>query len=224
MGGGGGAPLIGIAGGGGGAPPDGIGGGGGAPPVGIGGGGGAPPVGIGGGGGAPPVGIGGGKAAPKDGIGGGGGGGENARVASLSTSLPSGLVSPGLLRPPEPPLGVSCPVAVALNGRGGPMLPKSMLASCFAEPPVGASGPSSSDEDAESTTDQSSSSGRTRSCRPVSCCVSGAATLELGAALVDRVGAEDGAVPACVIRWKGFMFAPAPGEASGTAAGVVDLK
>jgi len=42
-------------------------------------------------------------------------------------------------------------------------VPNNMDASCFALPPVGFSvSPSSSEDDVESTTDQSSSSGRTR--------------------------------------------------------------
>lgn len=43
-------------------------------------------------------------------------------------------------------------------GRGGPMVPKRMEASCFALPPVGAESSSSSSLSDDSTTDQSSSS------------------------------------------------------------------
>ena len=53
--------------------------------------------------------------------------------------------------------------SIADRGRGGAIVPKSMEASCFALPPVGLFVSSSSSEDeVESTTDHSSSSGRTR--------------------------------------------------------------
>ena len=54
--------------------------------------------------------------------------------------------------------------SMAERGRGGAIVPKSMDASCLADPPVGtASSSSSSDESSvESTTDHSSSSGRAR--------------------------------------------------------------
>lgn len=53
--------------------------------------------------------------------------------------------------------------SIADNGLGGAIVPKSMDASCFALPPVGFSAlSSSSDDEVESTTDHSSSSGLTR--------------------------------------------------------------
>lgn len=134
-------------GGGGGAPIPGIGGGGGAPMLGIGGGGGAPALGMGGGGGgalgdAPP------KAEPE-GIGGGGG------VPVLSIGGADGVegLSTGVL-------GISFS-SIAERGRGGAMVPNRMEARCLALPPVGWS-ISSSESSVESTTDHSSSSGRTR--------------------------------------------------------------
>lgn len=118
--------------------------------VGIGGGGGGPPLGNGGGGGAELLGIGGGGGAPPVGIGGGGGGAGGLKAPSLGAGL----------------LGFDATPA-ADNGRGGPIVPKRMEARWRALP---APGPSSSDESSslsEPTTDQSSSSGRTRDVRPV---------------------------------------------------------
>lgn len=119
-----------------------MGGGGGAPPLGIGGGGGANIPGIGGGG---EGGSGGGGGAPPLGIGGGPGGGGGADVGLVTAGL-SGL---GLL------------FSILLSGLGGPIVPKRMEASCLALPAPGLSS-SSSELSAESTTDQSSSSGRAR--------------------------------------------------------------
>lgn len=116
-----------------------MGGGGGAaiPGGGGGGGGGAP--------GAPELGIGGGGGALALGIGGAGG----------------GELKPGEAMAGE--VGVEPePIPAAERGRGGPMVPKRIDARWRAPP---APGPSSSDESSslsESTTDQSSSSGRTR--------------------------------------------------------------
>ena len=83
---------------------------------------------------------------------GGGGGGEDMAVAVLGVGG-AGLV--GLSR--------NFLSSIADKGLGGAIVPKSMEASCFALPPVGALLSSSSSEDeVESTTDHSSSSGRTR--------------------------------------------------------------
>ena len=122
----------------------------------------------GGAGGAPcrPGGGGGGAGgAPIDGIGGGGGA---AGGAPLSSKLPgieeasgeekASWKGAGLLG-----LSVAFLSSNADKGLGGAIVPKSMDASCFALPPVGFSVASSSSEDeVESTTDQSSSSGRAR--------------------------------------------------------------
>lgn len=52
---------------------------------------------------------------------------------------------------------------MAERGLGGAMVPNNMDASCFALPPVGLSASSSSsDDEAESTADHASSSGRMR--------------------------------------------------------------
>lgn len=178
------AGILGIDGAGG-APAPGIGGGGGGPP-------GAPAPGIwGGGGGAEglPDGSGGGGGAFDGlafGIGGAGGGpddavGDAGVIATAGLSRPVGLFLSSM----------------AESGRGGPMVPKRMLASCFAEPPVGPS--SSSDEElaSSSTTDQSSSSPpRVR---------------------VRAVGADAG--PFCPSRWKGLVDSAAAGVGTDGAAG-----
>ena len=52
--------------------------------------------------------------------------------------------------------------SMADRGRGGPMVPNSIEANCFALPPVGRSSSSSEESFESSTTDHSSSSGRTR--------------------------------------------------------------
>jgi len=119
------------------------------PMLGIGGGGGAADG--GGGGGGPlgaPLGIGGGGGAELDGIG-GGGGGENAPDpgAGLLGSLPA-------------------PLPVALNGRGGPIVPKSIDANIFALPAPGFSSSEESSSLSDPATDHSSSSGLTRLIRP----------------------------------------------------------
>lgn len=138
-------PLAIPGGGGGGA-------GGGVPGIlGRGGGGGAagaPEVGIGGGGGG---GAAGGSPSSKlPGMGGGGGG-------DMATAI-LGVGSAGLVG-----LSVDFLSSIADKGLGGAIVPKSIEASCFALPPLGLSLSSSSSEDeVESTTDHSSSSGRTR--------------------------------------------------------------
>ena len=54
-------------------------------------------------------------------------------------------------------------LSIALSGLGGAMLPNRIEASCLALPPVGRSSSSSEEcSSLESTTDHSSSSGRTR--------------------------------------------------------------
>ena len=136
-----------------GGPPDIPGGGGGG-----GGAGGAPKPGIGGGGGALELGIGGGRggaaagASPSSkppGIGGAGGGGDIAAPVL-------GVGGAGLV-------GVSGFLSsIADRGLGGAIVPNKIDASCLALPPVGLSVSSSSSDEVESTTDHSSSSGRTR--------------------------------------------------------------
>ena len=128
----------------------------------------------GGGGGAggafgiPGGGGGGGAAgAPDEGIGGGGGA---AGGGPSSSKLPGiteadggekavlGIWGVGLLG-----LSVNFLSSIADKGLGGAIVPNSIDASCFALPPVGFSASSSSSEDeVESTTDHSSSSGRIR--------------------------------------------------------------
>lgn len=144
-----GGPLDIPGGGGGGAggalgiPAGGGGGGGGA-----GGAAGAPDVGIGGGGGGGAVGISSSSKVP--GMEGGGGGDMAVAVLGVRDA---GLVG----------LSVDFLSSIADRGRGGAIVPKSMEASCFALPPVGLFvSPSSSEDEVESTTDHSSSSGRTR--------------------------------------------------------------
>lgn len=77
------------------------------------------------------------------------------------------------------------------RGRGGPMVPKRMAASCLAPPPVRSSS-SSSDSSVDSMADHSSSSGRAR----------------VRGALVAL------ATFSCVRRWKGFV------DTAGSAGGV----
>ena len=86
--------------------------------------------------------------------------------------------------------------SIADNGLGGAIVPNRIDASCLALPPVGLSASSSSEEDeVESTTDHSSSSGRTRDGRlPVGVEVRG-------------VGNDWDLTDSCcwVRRWKGFV-------------------
>ena len=118
-------------------------------------------------------GIGGGGGAPVDGIGGGGGGGA-AGAASTLSSKPPGIGGAGegdmtALGGPAGLVGLATEglSSIAERGRGGAIVPNSIDASCLALPPVGLSGPSSSSEDeVESTTDHSSSSGLARDTRP----------------------------------------------------------
>ena len=104
---------------------------------------------------------------------GGGGGGEAVVDSRFGGSKLPGMGGGGNGEVGTPILGVGGPgleglsidllSSIADKGRGGAMLPKSIDANCLALPPVGFSGPSSSsDEEVESTTDHSSSSGRTR--------------------------------------------------------------
>ena len=159
----------------------------GAPPGGGGGGGaggaalGGIPVGGGGGGGgavgASDGGSGGGGGAPVDGMGGAGGGapseGSEGGGGDDSPDVPGVEIGGGLTG-----LSIDFLSSMAERGRGGAMVPKSMDANCFALPPVGFSGPSSSSEDSDSAADHSSSSGLIRVARlPVGVdergCVSG---------------------------------------------------
>lgn len=140
------------------------------------------PGGGGGGGGGGAVG-GRSSAEPKlPGIGGGGGGDIGAPVLGVGGAGLDGL-SPDFFS------------SVADSGLGGAIVPNSIDANCFALPPVGFSGPSSPSEDeAESTTDHSSSSGRMRDGRfPVG---------------VEVKGGNDCAFAAsccCARRWKGLV-------------------
>ena len=151
----------------------GIGGGGGAPILGIGGGGGAVELGIGGGGGPAELGIDGGSGgAVLPGIGGGGGtsvmGINGGGRGASSTGTFGALSGCGVLGLPGSSLSLSpfFPSSIALSGLGGAIVPNRILARCFADPPApGRSGPSSSDDEAESSpslldskADQSSSS------------------------------------------------------------------
>ena len=144
-------------------PPGGGGGGAGGPPDIPGGGGG------GGAGGASKPGIGGGGGALEVGIGGGGGGA--AAGASPSSKLPGmgGAGGGGDIAAPVLGVGGAGLVGVsgflssiAERGLGGAIVPNKIDASCLALPPVGLSASSSSSDEVESTTDHSSSSGRTR--------------------------------------------------------------
>lgn len=140
-------------------------------------------------------GIGGGGGAPAFGIGWAGGGEVGPPIAGLVGVLP-------------------IPVPVADKGRGGPIVPKRMDARWRALP---APGPSSSDESSslsESTTDHSSSSGRTRERGPVGWLMSGAAFVASG-----EVGGR---------RWKGFVetaeFADGEATAGSADGGACFLK
>ena len=85
------------------------------------------------------------------------------------------------------------------------MVPKRIDASCLALPPTGRSSSSSVVSLSESTTDQSSSSGRTRDGRvPVGVLVSS--------------GATDLAFSCCVRRWKGLVDTSLGGEVTDVAA------
>jgi hypothetical protein len=106
--------------------------------IGGGGGGGAP--------GAPPVGI------------GGGGGGAGGAVALGSRGAGGAAVGPVPIAGLD---GAEFPPA-AERGRGGAMVPKRIEAKCLAPPAIGPSSSEDSSSLSEPTTDQSSSSGRTR--------------------------------------------------------------
>ena len=161
--------------------------------AGGGGGGAGGASGISGGGGA--------DGAPIEGIGGGGGGATGG--SPPSSKLPGigdacegertavGTEGAGLLGLSTDFLSSSADI-----GLGGAIVPNSMDASCFALPPVGLSAFSSSSEDeVESTTDHSSSSGRTREGR-------------LPVGVDDRGGGRfwDFADSCCCVRrWNGFV-------------------
>lgn len=164
-----------------------------------GGGGGGTPAGPGGGGG------GGGGGPPADGAGGGGGGGGTAADAPLVSEVSAGAAG-GAGGGGGGVTGFSCTgvgdlegdllSSMALRGRGGPMVPNRMLASCFALPaPVRSS--SSDDESSlsEPSTDQLSSSGRARDLRSRGP-VTGNGDLELSCCCC---------FCCCARRWKGFV-------------------
>jgi hypothetical protein len=153
---------------------------------GNGGGGGALPDGNGGGCGAALVGNGGGGGASPGALGMGGAGGMDAEGCGLF-----GLAIAGLS-------GVEPALSRLDSGRGGPIVPKSMAASCFAPPPVRPSSSSSDSSSAEdSMADHSSSSCLARVVR--------GAALPVVAAF---------AMFSCVRRWKGFV------DTAGSAGGV----
>jgi hypothetical protein len=119
-----------------------------APAPGGGGGGatGAPPGGGGGGGG--PLG------APSPGIGGAGGAGGGGGLAVSNPPVPEGVSGTGVAGL----LPVSAR-SIALNGRGGAIVPNRIEASCFADPAPAGAGPSSSESScSEPAADHSSSS------------------------------------------------------------------
>ena len=83
--------------------------------------------------------------------------------------------------------------SMAESGRvGGAIVPNSIEASCLALPPVSCSVSSSEESSVESTTDHSSSSGRTRDGR-------------LPAGVEDGGGNALAALSCCAKRWKGFV-------------------
>jgi hypothetical protein len=127
-------------------------------------------AGIGGGGGTSPgaalFGNGGGGGADEPGIGGGGGGAAGAPELGNGGAggAPDGPESkaPGIAGAASC-TGVAGLLSMADNGLGGAMVPKRIDARCFADPPVGASSPSSLESSlSDSALDQSSSSGRRR--------------------------------------------------------------
>lgn len=177
--------------------------------LGMGGGGGAPALGMGGAGGGAPA-----KAPAKadpEGIGGGGG------APPLSIEGADGVegLSIGVLD-----LSFS---SIAERGRGGAMVPNRMEARCLALPPVGWS-VSSSELSVESTTDHSSSSGRTREGRwPLV----GADESGWGNAgwLCGWEAVLDAADSCWVRRWKGFVeISAAVAEARDDEGCALDAK
>lgn len=160
-----------------------------------GGSGGAEDPGMGGGGGAADPGIGGGGGGAlgtlESGMGGGGGGADELGSKAPGIDGPSCTGVDGLL-------------SIADNGRGGAMVPKRMDARCLADPPVGASSPSSLESSlSDSATDHSSSSGRLRDWGPVYVCVSGCAA------------------SCCAMRWNGLVDESSFGAAGGGESGCV---
>jgi hypothetical protein len=130
-----------------------------------------------------------GAVSPTGGPGGGGCGGGTGGAA-LEVDGIGGDVDGVIARSP---FGVGAFSSMADRGRGGPMVPNSSEASCFALlPPVGRSSSSSEESAAESTTDHSSSSGRTREGRAF--------------VAVDGGGkAAFAALSCCARRWKGLV-------------------
>lgn len=158
----------------------------------------APPAGAGGaaagGGGGTPGGAAGGAGGGGGGIpespagagagGGGGGGGIALGAAGSSVSAGLGEASCTGVADCEGDL-----LSIALNGRGGAMVPNRMLASCFALPPPGFSSSSSESSKSDPAADQSSSSGRARDF-----CSNGLAPVKAGLA-----------ISCCARRWKGLV-------------------
>lgn len=107
-----------------------------------------------------------------------GGGGGGAAAIGLACTGVAGLDS-----------GFS---SIALSGRGGPIVPKRMLARCLALPPAGRSS-SSSDEFSDSATDHSSSSGRARDLR------------SRGPGSGEAAKADFWLSCCCTRRWNGFV-------------------
>ena len=106
--------------------------------------------------------------APDDGMGGGGGGAADGGPSSSKLPGMEGVggkekAALGVGRPGLVGLSADLLSSIADNGRGGAVVPNSIDASCLALPPVGLSASSSlSEDEVESTTDHSSSSGRIR--------------------------------------------------------------
>lgn len=84
------------------------------------------------------------------------------------------------------------PSSIADSGRGGPIVPNNIEASCFALPPVGRSSSSSDESSMEPTADQSSSSGLARDGR-------------LPAEGKERGSGAEEASSCRVILWNGFV-------------------
>lgn len=100
------------------------------------------------------LGMGGGAPPNADPVGSGGGSGAlSLLIGALAVGVPD-LSLTGVF-------GLSFS-SIEERGRGGPIVPKRMDARCLAVPPEGRSDSSSDESSLESTTDHSSSSGRTR--------------------------------------------------------------
>lgn len=174
------------------------------------GGAGGPPAdpGAGGGGGGGAAGA---PNAARAGAGGGGGGGALGMPLDPVSKPPGMVGGGGDIGPPTLGLPSLFGSSMAESGLGGAMVPNNMDANSLALPPDTFSGPSSSSEDdVESTTDHSSSSGRTRDGR-----------LPVGVGVTDGRGCDLAASCCCASRWNGFVDSPAAGgEATGGALAV----